>query len=223
MDNTCLDKLKGHISFITRCVSQQDDWLKLQDDIPLTEYDTFVLLLNEEGILEADSDLLFYNSTNKIIMEVRGGQGSIPSNKEETVIGPMIADDHCHCGSLIENTRKQLDLGYYDEYEAVELWLDNIKPSVKQIIFGHFNYELFNGWKPKKTKNSLTFENIIVVVQDNEDKCICQDTRDMPITPFCDFVSAKMIRNDEGTWYYQPVWNPIENMQKFIEDKIHNL
>lgn len=218
MNEICKDRLQGHITFITRCTTQQQDWLELQDDMPLTEYDTFVFLLNDTGKLEANTDLLFYNSTNKIVMEVRGGQGTIPCNKEETVIGPMVADDHCHCGSLISNTREQFNLGYYDEYEAVELWLDDIKPSIKQISFGHFNHELFNGWKPRKIRDYLSFENLIVVGQQNGDKCVCQDAHDMQINPCCDFISAKLIRDENDFWHYQSEWLTIENMMKYIED-----
>lgn len=186
--------------------------------------DPIAFLLNKDGHVGNDNDVLFYNSNKKCNWERRGGADEVGISEDNAMIGPFCSE-HTFSGFLpfrylgIEN----------DGFFLVNL--DTICKDIEDIVFVEYDYD-YKSIDAKETSHK-GFLNLILDVEKRDSPLDDYNIRtfmelpqyharvkieDIMLEETCTshhFISAKLKRNLDGkTWSYIPIWQKIESIEK---------
>lgn len=191
----------------------------------LLQPDTFVFLLNKEGKVTEQRDVLFYNSDVKDFFEIKGRQVETPVSKDNAILGPLSLDDfNCNFGNDIGLDSSKIN-------DLFMLRLDKIENSIKTIIISHSNYYLSKD--ELKNTNYLYLKNNIIGIKtnvnkngwhqfdsffegdDTGDKMYVEDSFKLQKSIVC-YTSAKLTRNGDGSWSYFPLREEYDDCEKLF-------
>lgn len=188
--------------------------------------DPIVFLLNKEGRIRSNNDVLFYNSLKKCGWERRGGEDEVGISDDNAMVGPFCSE-HTFSGVLpfrylgIEN----------DGFYLVNL--DKINKNVEEIVFVEYDYD-YKSVDAQKTTHKGFFNLILDVEKKDEkvddfsirtfmnlldfrDRVKIENTIPEEISSSHHFISAKLKRDVDGrTWSYIPIWESIDSIEEIF-------
>ena len=211
--------LSGKVYFISQFDGGWDD-----------EWPEPLIMLLSEGKMRTNDDLLFYNSSNEIDREIRGGRGSVKISADKSIEGPIDGyDDGEYSGRILRAAG-------YNNFWFYEIDFSQINDSIDRCEYIILDYDNFIG----KTKNVITLPSFFVKVIkvpsyskkkdyfeflsdmvpciNNGDNCLVTDIIPFKNISNCLLVGS-FVRINSSEWKYESKWEAID-LEDFINSRI---
>lgn len=200
-----LREISGKIFFVSGYESNTDS----------LDQDLFIFLFDNNGKVNEENDILYYNTKLKDFIYLPHGQvDKVPINSDKTIYGPF---DEWTARNLYES----LKLGKMYIDGGALLNLNDISGDIAEIVFAHVHYEsLMEREYPQNWNSIKSLQNLIFRDSDHPTLLVkVKEDIDLRESPF--FISSKLIRTHNNSWIYCPTFEKIVNMEKYMEDLLY--